>query len=143
MEKTKDCFKCGESKPLSAFYKHNQMADGHVNKCKQCNKIDVTENRKSKIEQYREYDRARGSRQPPEYQKQYRAKFPNKYKAHGIVNRAIRAKKLHREPCMVCGTDENIVAHHKDYAKPLNVDWMCQAHHVEWHQNNGEGLNGL
>lgn len=138
----KQCFKCKESKPLSDFYKHKQMADGHLNKCKQCAKVDVKNNRGSNIEYYREYDRIRGSRQTTEYQRQYKARFPNKHKAHRIVGRAIRAKKLHPEPCVVCGTDEYVVAHHNDYLKPLNVVWMCQAHHMQWHEKNGEGLNG-
>jgi len=142
MKLSKSCFKCGETKPLSAFYKHKQMKDGHVNKCIRCNKNDVLEHRANNIEKIREYDRNRGGRQDLAYLQEYRARFPNKYKAHGIVRRAKIAKKLFPEPCVVCGTDERIVAHHNDYLKPLNVVWMCQAHHHQWHAKNGEGING-
>jgi len=50
MEKTKECFKCGETKPLVDFYKHAGMADGHLGKCRKCARVDAVERRK-KLEQ--------------------------------------------------------------------------------------------
>lgn len=137
----KKCFKCGQTKPLSEFYKHPMMADGHLGKCKECNKHDARQNRKLNIDYYREYDRKRGSRQSSGYLKNYRKENINKYRAVNMVNNAIRSKKLFKEPCEICGTRKAVHAHHDDYAKPLNVRWLCAAHHRQWHMENGEAKN--
>ena len=137
----KKCFKCEKVKSLSEFYKHSGMKDGHLNKCKSCTKKDAIENRNNKIDYYREYDRKRGCRQNKEYHMAWRRKFPNKNKAHVIVASAMKSCKLFKEPCEECGTDENIHAHHDDYLKPLNVRWLCAAHHSQWHKKHGAGLN--
>jgi hypothetical protein len=41
---TKICFKCNTEKSIDSFYKHPKMADGRLNKCKDCNKKDVRDN---------------------------------------------------------------------------------------------------
>ena len=138
----KKCFKCQKELSLSDFYKHKQMADGHLNKCKTCAKKDVHNHRDKNIERIREYDRNRGNRQTKEYLDSYVAKYPNKYKAQNMVSNAIRDKRLFKEPCGVCGTEERLHAHHDDYLKPLNVRWLCASHHRQWHIENGEAKNG-
>ena len=59
---TKVCFKCHRELPLSEFYKHPRMADGHLNKCKECTKKDVHEKYMDNIENpdYVEKERVRG-----------------------------------------------------------------------------------
>lgn len=60
--KKKKCFKCGKIKVLSDFYKHPMMEDGHVNKCKDCNKNDVKIRYQVLIKnpEWKEKERARG-----------------------------------------------------------------------------------
>jgi hypothetical protein len=58
----KKCFKCNENKPLDNFYKQKTMKDGRVNKCIECTKKDVKQNRLDKIDYYRSFDKARASK---------------------------------------------------------------------------------
>ena len=46
---SKACFKCLEVKPLTAYYKHPQMGDGRLGKCKDCTKDDVKKDHYRKI----------------------------------------------------------------------------------------------
>jgi hypothetical protein len=129
------CKICSTEKPLDEYYK------GVWSRCKECHKAAITENRWNNIDRFRAYDRARGARQEPQYMRDYRKKYPNKYAAQTMVNNAVRDKKLFKKPCEVCKA-EKTVGHHDDYLEPLNVRWLCQAHHKQWHRDNGEGLNG-
>ncbi len=52
----KICFKCKKEKRIEDFYKHSQMPDGHVNKCRECNKKDVRDNYALKVDEKRKYD---------------------------------------------------------------------------------------
>lgn len=57
----------------------------------------------------------------------------SKGSVHKLVRKAIRNGDLVQQPCEVCG-DENSVAHHEDYDKPLEVRWFCRKHHFKRHR---------
>ena len=132
----KKCFKCSVIYPISEFYKHSRMADGHLNKCKECTKKDATDNRWNKVEYYREYDRNRPNRAGAyEYMKKYRKDNPEIYRAHQMVALHVKKGNMTIKPCEICGTTERIEGHHDDYSKPLDVRWLCSVHHKEYHRN--------
>lgn len=55
--------------------------------------------------------------------------------AHAAVARAVRDGHLTPQPCTVCGA-EPTVAHHEDYEKKLEVNWLCYSHHHYAHVDN-------
>jgi hypothetical protein len=69
------------------------------------------------------------------YKMRFRERYPVKAAAHDAVKDALRAGKLTRQPCEVCGKPRGH-AHHDDYRKPLEVRWLCRDHHLEWHRHN-------
>jgi len=133
----KPCFRCRERKPMSEFYRHAAMADGHLNKCKACCRADAIANRRAKVDYYRAYDRARTQTSDRREWaagrlRSYRSRNPMKNAARAAVSRAVRAGSLVRRPCEVCGCDQ-VDAHHDDYSKPLAVRWLCRIHHLMAH----------
>lgn len=133
----KTCFKCQQRKPLSEFYKHAQMADGHLNKCIECAKRDVRRHRRDNPERVREYDRERAklahrSAMNAAGTREYRARYPERYRANSAVARAVKTGRLVKLPCFCCG-DTVTEAHHPDYSRPLDVVWLCPPHHKEIH----------
>ena len=155
----KVCFKCEIEKPLSEFYKHKQMTDGHLNKCKECAKADVIKNRNDNIDYYTEYEKKRANlphrvKARKEYSKtdegtnaairsktKYIEENPIKRAAHILVGNAVRDGRLIKGDCESCGTNKDIHGHHCDYAKPLEVMWLCAQCHRDWHKEN-EAING-
>jgi hypothetical protein len=134
MDNAKACFKCGVEKPLADFYRHPRMADGHLNKCRECTKRDVTEHRDKSLDKIRAYDRVRGSRRTPEAVARWMENGGReKKRAHQVVKRAVARGDLTPRPCEVCGATDRIHAHHDDYAKALDVRWLCVKHHRQHH----------
>lgn len=56
--------------------------------------------------------------------------------------KAIKNGELTPGPCAVCGTTERIHGHHEDYAKPLEVTWLCTIHH-SWRHRYSESVEQM
>jgi hypothetical protein len=67
-----------------------------------------------------------------EVRRRWKLANPVKIAAHVAVNNAVRAGKLAKQPCVVCG-ETQVHAHHHDYSKPLDVEWLCPLHHRRLH----------
>jgi protein-arginine kinase activator protein McsA len=61
------------------------------------------------------------------------ANAPQKLKARLDLRRAVMAGKIERKPCEKCA-DPKSEAHHQDYQKPFDVQWLCRFHHAELHR---------
>jgi hypothetical protein len=140
----KTCFKCGETKPLTEFYQHLEMADGYLGKCKDCAKADVKTNYRTRREQYVQYEKSRwpkkkdGDRRRKqgaaykEYKRRWRSENRPKWQAHNAVAKALQNGTLIKQVCEQCGGIES-KAHHPDYSKPLDVVWLCDDCHRREH----------
>jgi hypothetical protein len=97
------------------------MADGHLNKCKDCARKDTNQYRKDNpIEALKTRIRTC-------------EKNPTHMNANRVVNAAVEAGVINRpDECQGCGrkaSETRLSAHHHDYTKPLDVIWLCAACH--------------
>ena len=121
----KICSGCYETKPATDFYRSAINKDGLCGQCKICHNKQVSINKKNK--------KLLSYKQIAPNKKFWLQENKLKKKAHGDVAYAILTGKLVRQPCERCGTTQNVVAHHEDYNKPLDVLWLCKYHHKERH----------
>lgn len=136
----KTCFKCKTEQALSEFYKHSQMADGHLNKCKKCAKIDAHKHRYGEFrEKVLAYDLVRAK--TPERKdaakkifEKWKAQNPERRAAHSKLRHAVKSRKVLMWPvCELPDCNAKPEAHHPDYGAPLSVVWLCPAHHKQAH----------
>ena len=142
MIRSKKCFKCKTVKPLTEFYKHSAMGDGHLNKCKECAKNDANKYRAENLEKVREYDKRRAKlpdrvKLALRVNQEWRVADKRRSQCHSAVARAIKNNKLIPMPCVRCGEVKSL-AHHEDYDKPLDVMWLCQPCHKQRHKELNE-----
>lgn len=110
----KICFKCGLLKPLSDYYVHKEMSDGHLGKCKECTRKDVKQREKElrkdstwveeEQKRHREkyYRLGYKEKHKPSYESKkkimdnYWSKYPEKRKAHSVKSNIKRlSEEIH------------------------------------------------
>lgn len=124
------CSRCRQVKHKTEFFHHKTRKTRRDNYCRDCRNLYVKSYYAANSEKYNRNN------------KKYRSNNAFKLKAHTAVTKAVRRGELIKNPCEVCG-EEKSEAHHSDYAKPLEVLWLCRVHHKDWHREHGEALNAL
>ncbi len=67
--------------------------------------------------------------------KEWMKNNPEKVKAHGILNYAVKKGEIEKSKnCSECKIEKRLSAHHEDYSKPLVVIWLCSSCHKLRHQ---------
>ena len=141
----KRCPKCEIYKGLEEFFKDRSRMDGLNHHCKECRQkeqraykqtdVGKRANRKN-CQNYRKTEA--GKEASRRSSKKKRQLYPEKIKARQAVRSAIRSGKLIRPSiCESCFKKRFIQAHHEDYSKPLDVDWLCTECHNELRKKAG------
>ncbi len=128
----KTCFKCGQDRPLDEFYKHSQMADGHLGKCKFCCRAYTVQYRQDHLQAVRQYDRDHANLPHRRLlraviSRRWRQADKRRIRAH---NAAIRHYPDAPETCQMCGLGKRLERHHPDYGLPLLIMWLCKPCHA-------------
>lgn len=126
---TKICFKCGKELPISEFYRHPQMADGHLNKCKGCTKKDVHDKYMDNLNDaaFVEKERARGR---SKYHRLYADKPRNEAHPDCSRHHAVRSVIERRVGKLPPETE----LHHWNYNLPFKVFLLSRRHHSRLHK---------
>jgi hypothetical protein len=136
----KRCRECGQTKSINEFYVHQEMGDGHLNKCKACVKERTRLYRIANPDRVAAIDKAKYEKakmnpefrlQRLEYQKIKRTS--ETYRAHNFVKRHLQSIKPNF--CEQCHERKAEHAHHPDYKKPLDVLWLCIRCHQRLHHS--------
>jgi hypothetical protein len=133
---SKTCARCGQHKVRAEFY---EGKGGISAWCRPCyaDYRRTPEGHASILKAAKTYrESPAGKEKRRAYINAVGAKYRFKYTAEGKVKaRYLAWYYLEPQPCKVCG--DKAQAHHHDYSKPLEVEWLCQKHHGLEHRKYG------
>ena len=139
----KTCSCCKAGKQTSEFYASKKASDGLKSQCKPCH-IEGnirTRNQDTKRDTNRIHMHSARIKQPDKFRAREREASKvrpknEKTKARDLLNGAVRSGQILRPAaCSSCGLDRKVTAHHADYSKPLDVQWLCYECHGKEHRH--------
>lgn len=123
MSGVKICSRCRGEFPLSFFHKRKDRPIGVAPHCKACDSKRGRGKKKVRRPPY-----------SPEADRRLTAKHPESRRAKNIVAGLRQRGKILPGPCLICGEQDGVEAHHCDYNKPREIVWLCRPHHKAWHR---------
>lgn len=120
MPEVKICGKCKRSRFIEHFRPRQDEWPGRRSTCIDCERIVYRARYAAGV-----YKKGVSKRKTPF------AAF--KIAAKNAAREAMRHGVLFRKPCDDCGNVKS-EAHHPDYSKPLEVDWLCRRCHMKRHR---------
>jgi len=131
------CPTCKRWLPKSSFYPDKRTWNKIKSQCRNChikssiktrnkdnkNKLNRESMRKARInnlEKFREREKIAARKRPKDI------RYYSRQCLNNAVNGGIIVKP---SKCEKCGKEKKLTAHHEDYTKPLNVEWLCYECH--------------
>ena len=155
----KRCSKCGEEKAVEDFSRNRRERDGRRSWCKDCCNADSQRRYEADPASYaaknkrwhaansgqRHKTRKRWEEKNPGKalagRERYKQRHPAKARAGQVVRNAVHRGTLAKpSTCEGCGrkvdNPRDLHAHHDDYDKPLEIEWLCRRCHNERHNDD-------
>jgi len=158
----KVCSACKIEKNESEFCKNKERKDGLNHQCRECLSIRKKKSykpEKYQTEEFKEKNRKNSekfrrenpekasiqSRKWSEKNREKRRQYQEKSRKNNLEKRAVNehlkryVKKglIERgSMCQDCNKEGKMEAHHIDYSKPLEVQWLCRRCHMKRHRRS-------
>lgn len=139
----KRCFECKRVLPRSEFLSDCTKHDGLKGRCKACH---GSYRRRHRREQRQAGNRLLGDAESLRRLKEADAADPQRVRCRKLVADAKKSGRLTPEDCSRCGalhsSDAPSHAHHEDYSKPMEVEWLCASCHGKEHAKKLQKIPG-
>jgi len=131
------CSTCLRVLPEGSFYKSKRTWNGITNECRNCHiKCSIKTRDKANSNRLgRESMRRQRAKDPEKYRERERMASKKRLKdirfyARQCLNNAVSGGIISKpKQCSKCGLNKKLTAHHRDYMKPLEVEWFCYECH--------------